>query len=51
MDAFTSDRASLRAQVDFDRRQMLTVSLAAGFAAAVRPVVAADRNHHRYQRA
>ena len=25
----------------FDRRQMLTVSLAAGFAAAVRPVVAA----------
>jgi carboxymethylenebutenolidase len=41
MDAFSSDRSSLRGQVDFDRRQMLTVSLAAGFAAAVRPVVAA----------
>jgi carboxymethylenebutenolidase len=40
MDGFESDRRSLRAKLNVDRREMLTVSLAAGFAAAVRPVAA-----------
>jgi carboxymethylenebutenolidase len=41
MDDFESDRRSLMPERDIDRRQVLTVSLAAGFAAAVSPVVAA----------
>jgi carboxymethylenebutenolidase len=40
MDDFESDRRSLLPQRDIDRRQVLTVSLAAGFAAAVRPLPA-----------
>ena len=40
MDDFESDRRSLAPQRDIDRRQVLTVSLAAGFAAAVRPIAA-----------
>jgi carboxymethylenebutenolidase len=40
MDGFESDRRSLHAKLNVDRREMLTVSLAAGFAAAVRPVAA-----------
>ena len=40
MDDFESDRPSLSAKSDLDRRQMLVTSLAAGFAAAVRPVAA-----------
>jgi carboxymethylenebutenolidase len=40
MDDFESDRRSLLPARDIDRRQVLTVSLAAGFAAAVSPVVA-----------
>ena len=40
MDGFESDRRSLRAKLDVDRREMLAASLAAGFAAAVRPVAA-----------
>jgi carboxymethylenebutenolidase len=41
MDDFDSDRRSLLPQRDLDRRQLLTASLAVGFAAAVRPVAAA----------
>jgi carboxymethylenebutenolidase len=40
MDDFESDRLSLMPRRDIDRRQVLTVSLAAGFAAAVRPIAA-----------
>jgi carboxymethylenebutenolidase len=40
MDGFESDRRSLRAKLKIDRREMLTASLATGFAAAVRPVAA-----------
>jgi carboxymethylenebutenolidase len=40
MDDFESDRKSLMPQRNIDRRQVLTVSLAAGFAAAVRPIAA-----------
>jgi dienelactone hydrolase family protein len=40
MDGFESDRRSLRAKLNVGRREMLTVSLAAGFAAAVHPVAA-----------
>ncbi len=40
MDGFESDRRSLRAKLDVDRREMLAASLAVGFAAAVRPVAA-----------
>jgi carboxymethylenebutenolidase len=40
MDDFESDRRSLLPARDIDRRRVLTVSLAAGFAAAVSPVVA-----------
>jgi len=40
MDDFESDRRSLMPQRAIDRRQVLTVSLAAGFAAAVRPLPA-----------
>jgi len=40
MDDFESDRRSLMPKRDIDRRLVLTASLAAGFAAAVRPVVA-----------
>jgi carboxymethylenebutenolidase len=41
MHNFESDQKSLLPQPDLDRRQVLTVSLAAGFAAAVRPIAAA----------
>jgi carboxymethylenebutenolidase len=41
MDDFESDRRSLMQQRDVDRRQLLTASLAVGFAAAVRPIAAA----------
>jgi len=40
MDDFDSDRRSLTPKRDIDRRQVLTASLAAGFAAAVHPVAA-----------
>ena len=40
MDDFESDRRSLLPPRNIDRRQVLTVSLAAGFAAAVRPIAA-----------
>jgi carboxymethylenebutenolidase len=40
MDGFENDRRSLRGKETVDRREMLTASLAAGFAAAVRPVAA-----------
>ena len=40
MDGFENDRRSLRAKMDLDRRELLAASLAAGFAAAVRPVAA-----------
>ena len=40
MDGFENDRRSLRGKAAVDRREMLTASLAAGFAAAVRPVAA-----------
>jgi len=40
VDDFESDRLSLMPKRDIDRRQVLTVSLAAGFAAAVCPVAA-----------
>ena len=40
MQDFESDLASLSAKRDFNRRQMLATSLAAGFAAAVQPVCA-----------
>jgi len=40
MREFVSDRLSLSPNPDLDRRQMLTASLAAGFAAAVRPAAA-----------
>jgi carboxymethylenebutenolidase len=40
MDDFETDRLSLTPRTDCDRRQMLVTSLAAGFAAAVRPVAA-----------
>jgi carboxymethylenebutenolidase len=41
MNDFESDRLSLTLEPNINRRKMLTVSLAAGFAAAVR-LVAAD---------
>ncbi len=40
MDSFDSDRRSLAAKADFDRREMLMTSLAAGFALATQPVAA-----------
>ena len=40
MDGFENDRRSLRGKETVDRREMLAASLAAGFAAAVRPVAA-----------
>jgi carboxymethylenebutenolidase len=40
MDDFESDRRSLTPKRNIDRREVLTASLAAGFAAAVRPVAA-----------
>ena len=40
MDDFENDRKSLTLPHDMDRRRVLTVSLAAGFAAAVRPIAA-----------
>ena len=40
MDDFENDRRSLRGKAAVDRREMLTASLAAGFAAAVQPVAA-----------
>ena len=40
MDGFENDRRSLRGNTAVDRREMLTASLAVGFAAAVRPVAA-----------
>jgi carboxymethylenebutenolidase len=40
MDDFDSDRRSLGPKLEPDRREVLTASLAAGFAAAVRPVSA-----------
>ena len=40
MDGFEDDRRSLHPKAEVDRRQMLTVSLAVGFAAATHPVAA-----------
>jgi carboxymethylenebutenolidase len=40
MHDFEDDRASLAPKLNVDRREMLTASLAAGFAAAVRPAAA-----------
>jgi carboxymethylenebutenolidase len=45
MDSFENDRRSLAARLDLDRREMLAASLAAGFAAAVRPVAAQTMIH------
>jgi carboxymethylenebutenolidase len=45
MDGFEDDRRSLSAKLDFDRREMLAASLAAGFAASVRPVAAQTLIH------
>lgn len=45
MDDFESDRRSLRPNLDVDRRQMLTASLAAGFAVATQPVSAQSVIH------
>ena len=45
MDGFESDRRSLRAKLNVDRREMLAASLATGFAAAVRPVAAQSVIH------
>jgi len=40
MDSFDSDRRSLAAKADFDRREMLMASLATSFALATQPVAA-----------
>jgi len=40
MDGFEEDRRSLRHRADVNRREMLTASLSAGFAAATQPVAA-----------
>jgi carboxymethylenebutenolidase len=40
MDGFENDRRSLRGKVNVDRREMLTASLAVGFATATHPIAA-----------
>ncbi|CAN1724386.1 putative dienelactone hydrolase [Hyphomicrobium sp. 1Nfss2.1] len=45
MDSFDSDRRSLAAKADFDRREMLMSSLATGFALAAQPVAAESIIH------
>ncbi len=50
MDGFENDRRSLRGKAAVDRREMLTASLAAGFAVAVRPVAAQTVDPYRQRR-